>query len=231
MNNKYYEEIKISIKNFLENKEFDKVLKIINEELSMPYIPMGFENFLLKSLEEIPSKNLGNDFTLSLEKVIDLLIQLDGNKENFIELVNQLRKYNLSNSLDDVNYYFIKSQNKRHKIQVFDILCEQNVDIELDYGNPSNTIAIKNNNEFILDRELINSKLDKYPLLIEPSIELLYEIYLTTHTIKENDNKEYADLVIYTISKLFNQKEIQNLVKDKISLKNKIENFKPLHNL
>ncbi len=228
MKNKYYIDIKKTIEKLIDNEEYSKALKLINEELSMPYIPMDFENYLIDNLKRIPAEKIGSDFTLSLEKVVDLLIQLDENKENFNELINQLKKYNLSQNKEEISYFFSKTKNIRNRIKVFDILCESNVDIELEYGNPNKVIAINKNKEFNKDLKVIKNKLQKYPLLIDPAMELLYEIYLSNHININNDKNDYYDLVIFTISRIFKQEEILELIDNMDKLKNKIESFVPL---
>ncbi len=223
-NNKYYEKTKVIIDKLLIDKDFKQALKIVNEELSMPYIPMEFEDYLLKKLEEIPmNKNL-ESFSLSLEKIIDLLIKLDKSQSDLTELISHLKKFNLKNEKDELEYYFHKSENKRNRAMIFELLIEEKADIECDLGNPSKGSSIKNDINYKEDLFKLNEKLIEYPILNEPAINLLNEIYLTKHYNQKIEGN-YFDMVIFTLAKLFEQKELLNLVDDYEKLKEKLENF------
>ena len=227
---KYYDELKNTIDNFISDEKYEKALKLINEELSMPYIPMEFEEFLINRLAKIPSSEMKETFTLSLEKVIDLLIQLDENSEPFIELVNHLSKFNLRNNKEEIEYYFSKSKNKNYRIHFFDLLCEEGIDIELEYGNPSKIQSISSNKNYLNDKEELVNKLDKFPSLVEPAMNLLKDMYLPIYIRKSIDGN-YSDLVLYTLSKIFKQNELALLVKDYNKMKKRLENFKSIDNL
>lgn len=223
-NNKYYEEMRVKINNYLTDKNFNEALKVINEELSMPYIPMEFESFLLKKLDSIPMNENNNLFSLSLEKIVDLLIKLDKSQSDLTELINQLKKFNLREEKDELEYYFHKSENKRNRAMIFELLIEEKADIECQLGNPIRSKSIKEYDNYKKDLSDLNDKLINFPVLNEPAIKLLNEIYLTKHYNQKVDDN-YSDMVIFTLSRLFEQEELLKEINDYNKLKENLENF------
>lgn len=229
MENKYYSEIKTKIKDLIAQEKYNEVTKIINEELSMPYIPMEFEKFLIETLDSLPLGDNENSFSFSLEKIVDLLIKLDESQSDYSDLISQLKKFNLVNEKDELEYYFNKSKNKRNRAMIFELLIKEKADIECEYGNTSTAKSVTESDQYLSDKEEIEKRLDKYQVLIEPSVKLLDEIYLTKHLGQELTGS-YADMVIFTLSKIFGQEELIEDINDFDELKNKLENFKSFEN-
>lgn len=223
--NQYYIDTEIKINEYILEEKFDEALKVINEELSMPYVPMDFEKFLLNAIERVPIGNINDSFSLSLEKIIDLLLKLDKTKTDLSDLIDQLKKFNLKKEKDELEYYFHKSENKRNRAMIFELLIEEKADIECELGNPSKSISVKESENYKADLDKIKDKLMKYPVLQEPGIKLLNEIYLTKH-YNQVLNKYYSDMVIFTLARLFEQQELLDLVDNFDELKKNLENFK-----
>ncbi|NQX83259.1 MAG: hypothetical protein HRS50_00905 [Mycoplasmataceae bacterium] len=230
MENKYYIEIRNKIELFIIKNEYEKALKVINEELSMPYIPIEFEKFLLESLNNIPINDKKSVFNLSLEKILDLLIKLDKSNKDFSELIQHLSKFNLKNEKDELEYYFSKSENKRNRAMIFELLIKEKVDMECEYGNPTKVEPVTESISYLADKEKLKNRLDKIPTLIEPSYRLLDEIYLTKHLGQNLDN-EYIDMILFTLSRIFKDDELVNGIDNYDEIKLKIQNFKSFDNL
>ena len=47
-----------------------------------------------------------------MEKIIDLLIRLDDDKNDYSKLIFQLGKFNLKNNLEEIKYFFQKRKIK-----------------------------------------------------------------------------------------------------------------------
>lgn len=223
--NKYYLDIEKKVNDLIKEESFEQALKIINEELSMPYIPMSFEAFLLETLDKIPMGDSSDAFSLSLEKIVDLLIKLDKSQSDLSELISQLKKFNLKEEKDELEYYFHKSENKRNRAMIFELLIEEKADIECALGNPSKLTPIKESNNYKEDIASLETKLDKHPVLLEPSVKLLNEIYFTTHYGQELKSN-YSDMVLFTLARIFEQEELIELVDDYDTLKENLESFK-----
>ncbi len=230
MENKYYQEQELAIKELIANEKFEEALKSINEELSMPYIPQGFESFLLEAINSIPLSNRNDSYSLSLSKITDLLIKLDKSKNDVSDLIKHMSKFNLNEEKEELEYYFSKSTNTRNRAMVFELLINMKVDIECEYGNPSSSKSITELPNYVEDSLKIEKKLDKYPTFGEITIELLKEIYLTTH-IGQKLEGSYADMVIYTTAQMLKQEDIMELIDDLEDVKNKLESFKSFEHL
>lgn len=232
MENKYYQEQQIVIDKLIQDEKFEEALKIINEELSMPYIPQGFEQFLLDTLNKVPLSSRGDSysFSLSLERIVDLLLKLDKTKNDVSDLIKHISRFNLDNEKEELEYYFSKSTNTRNRAMVFELLIQMKADIECELGNTKTSTSILEHPMYVEDLKKIKDKLDKYPTFIGLVTELLKEVYLTTHVGQELEG-DYADMVIYTAGKILNQEEIINLVGDLNNVKEKLESFKSIENL
>lgn len=229
-NNKYYEEQQKLIKELVLKNEFEKAQKLIDEELSMPYIPSKFEAFLLEQLNKIPLSNRSDNYSLSLDKVIDLLIKLDQTNNDLSDIIKSLSKFNLVNETEELEYYFNKSSNKRNRAMVFELLINMKVDLECQLGNPINSKSILELPDYIEDSLRIENKLQEYPNFIELSIELLKEIYLTKHIGQELEGG-YSDMVILTVGRILEEDNLIELVTDIESVTEKMKSFKSFENL
>lgn len=229
-NNKYYQEQEMLIKELINKKQFDDALKLINEELSMPYTPSKFESFLLESLNNIPLSNRNDSYSLSLSKIIDLLLKLDKTKNDLSDVIKSMSKFNLENEKEELEYYFNKSTNTRNRCMVFELLINMKVDIECQYGNSLKSVSVLETPDYVKDVLKIEEKLSNHPSLVEITIDLLKEIYLTKHMGQKLEG-DFADLVIYTTAKILGREDILELVKDLESIKNKMHSFKSFENI
>ncbi len=229
--NKYYQEKEIEVNELISKSEFEQALKIINEELSMPYIPMKFEEYLMGAMERIPISHRSQEsYSLSLDKIIDLLLKLDKSNNDVRDLISQVSKFNLDNEKDELEYFFNKSTNTRNRSMMFELLIKMKVDIECQLGNPSKSISIIELTKYQNDLKEIKEKLEaNYPEMIYVCEDLLQEIYLTIHAGQKLEGG-FADLVIYTTGKIFEREDILNLVTDLNAVHEKMNTFKTFDN-
>jgi len=230
MNNKYYDQIKLQIQNNINENNYERALNLINKELSMPYIPMAFEEFLLNSLNKIPLKDDGQEYSLTVNKLIDLLIRLDNDKNDYKELISQLNKFNLNLFKDEINYLFENIKSQRNKALIFDILCQQKLDLELEFGNPKNYINYESEEDYLKDREHLRYQLQQFPSLINPGVKLLKEIYLTKY-LGQSLESNYSDIVLYALYKLFDEKSLISSISNIEEVAKKLERFNSIENL
>lgn len=230
MENKYYIEIQNKIEYLINEFKNEEALILIKKELSMPYIPLKFEDFLLKSLEKIPIIGKNDSFTFSLEKIIDLLLKLDKNNNDFSDLISQLTKFNLKNEKNELEYYFSKSKNKRNRAMIFELLIKEKVNLECEYGNPSKLKPVTESENYLFDKAKLKNVLDKNPSLLITALKLLDEIYLTTYIGQKLDG-EYWEIVIFTIFKIFQDKELLTFIEDYEKMRTKLEKFKSFDNI
>lgn len=234
MNKNFYNEQKKIILDLLKNNEYEKALKIINDELNMPYIPREFEKFLLISLNEInPHLNkLNNNYVnFSVEKIVDILIKFDNLKYFSNELINKLDKFNLAKEIDEIDYFFQKVKNKKSIALFFEILIKQKIDVNTPLGNPRKSLSFKEEKNYLSDLKKIDELLDNDLNFREISIDLMNDIYLTKHFNNDLESN-LANLIIYLVGKIFDQKKLLLLVKDDIDeIKKKLINLKTFETL
>ncbi len=230
MSNKYYEEQTASINKNIEEGKFEEAAIQINEELSMPYIPVKFEEYLISALERIPMTNRQDNFRLGLDKVIDLLIKLDKSKSDMTDLINSLEKFNLSAETEELEYYFSNSSNKRNRATLYELLINFKVDIETPLGNPKDSVSVLEDEKYIKDVEKVKLLVDELPEMVEVIVGLVKDIYLTKHLGQELEG-DYAQLAIYTIAKIFEHDQLMNLVEDLDLVKQKMESIKTFDTL
>ncbi len=229
-NNKYYQEQQSVISKLIIDEKFDDALSLINEELSMPYIPRNFETFLVESINKIPLSTRDNSYSLSLDKIVDLLIKLDKTNNDVSDLIKHMSKFNLENEKEELEYYFSKSTNTRNRAMTFELLIKMKVDIECNLGNPSKSTSIEDLEDYRIDVAAIEEKAAGQPQFIEVMIELLKEIYLTKH-VGQSLEGNFADAVICTTGIIFENDDLKELITDLDAVENKLKSFKSFDNL
>ncbi len=229
-NNKYYQEQQLVISKLILDEMFDEALKLINEELSMPYIPRNFESFLVESINKIPLSTRSNSYSLSLEKVIDLLLKLDKSQNDVSDLIKHMSKFNLEQEKEELEYYFNTSTNTRNRAMTFELLIKMKVDIECGMGNPTKSTSVEEMEDYIEDVKAIEEKIANHPEFKEIMIELLKEIYLTKH-VGQSLEGNFADAVICTTGIIFENEELKSLISDIDAVENKLKSFKSFDNL
>ncbi len=229
-NNKYYEEQQRLIDQLVSEDKFEEAHKLIDEELSMPYIPSKFESYLLSTLNKIPLDSRVDGYSISVEKIIDLLIKLDDSKNELSDVIKSLSKFNLNLEKEELEYYFAKSNNKRNRSILFELLIELGIDMDTPLGNPINSSSIMDDANYINDVNIINDKLSDHSNYIEVCVDLLKEIYLTKHIGQELEG-EYAEMVIYTTGKILNEDKLINMIDDLNEVESKMKSFKSFENL
>ena len=128
MNNNYYDDILEKINKALENNENQRALFYIEEEMSMPYIPMEFEEQLIE-LQKRCKAGMHDDRThLSDEEIIEYL---NGSPLKQIMAVNALNDKNIREYLDVVETYLKGEGDVKAKVLLINTLMEQDITEEL----------------------------------------------------------------------------------------------------
>ena len=129
-----------------------------------------------------------------------------------------------------MEYYFHKSNNKRNRAMIFELLINEKADIECEYGITSESVSIREFSGYKEDLESINKNLKYSEMLNHQAIKLLDEIYLTKH-VGQKIYPPYSDMVLYTIAKIFNEDKLIDQITDLEKMKEKLETFKPFDKL
>ncbi|WP_027063164.1 DUF3196 family protein [Mesoplasma seiffertii] len=110
----FYEEIIIEITELIDKKDYDQAMSIINQELSMPYVPAEVELKLLQLKKQII--DLSDDLikrsgaqTFSIE---DIQAMLNNDKDTIAQTIaiNNIEKINIRLILEDIKKYLLNPQ-------------------------------------------------------------------------------------------------------------------------
>ena len=128
MNKNYYDEVLDTLKELYEKKEYLKAQSIIEEELSMPYIPLDFEKELNNIAKDIKASVKSKDIILDDEMLEEYL---GGDDYRQILAINYLDSMNLRNYLPLINKYLIGNGNRECKCLLISSLIDQEINEEI----------------------------------------------------------------------------------------------------
>lgn len=142
----YYVKLVNNIENLISKKEFDTVKQIIEEELSMPYIPENIE-FKLKEIFSLIEER--EEITKVISDETELANLLKGTVEQQLSAINSFTKLNARNYYEIINDYFKASPRSELAGLLIDILINQGINEEFTY--------IKDNVEYVfIPKQLLN---------------------------------------------------------------------------
>ena len=130
----YYEDILKEVDAFVENKNYQKAYAILEEELSMPYIPKEYEQRLIDLYNLCRSEVKTSTTQAYTEEDIERLLK--GSLDEQFLAIEQIRKSNIRNHLDVIREYLSDHPHYLIRSYLIEALMEQNVSdeftIELD---------------------------------------------------------------------------------------------------
>lgn len=205
----YYDEILVKIDNLIKNSDFDTALKVITNELNMPYVPKDIDDKLNSILKDLPKDD--NTKTLSIDE-IEKFLYLD--KEKQLIAVEALNRLNLRDHLDICNKYLEGDGFINAKVLLIDSLINQDISEELHMVNegleynfiPKYVITPIESLGYKGALKLISDTFMKEPSKLELAKSLLYKECLMALPINydENDAPLLANKVISFIEEAFN---------------------------
>lgn len=175
----FYEKLINDIENLIEEEKDERAIALINEELSMPYVPRDIEEKLHMLLDKI--SNQGNDVNyVSDEKLIKLL---DGDKNQQLIGVDTLDKRNLRDYLDIVEKFLMEDKFVNAKVLLIDSLVKQEINCDLQVlkegevisFNPSKLKSIDKTEEYKLGIRILDDKYMKEPSKMYLAVKVLNE--------------------------------------------------------
>lgn len=193
--------------------EKEKAIEKLKEELSMPYIPLEYENKFVSLYNELTFKEseARNEFILNEEQIIDILI--NSKEDDMISLmIMQLANMNIRKFLPFIND-FLKSENKNiYKLMLLDILKSQAINQDFEFinnkktynVNPSKYVDIFERDDYLYIDNLLKSKLEtKYPDLYNSCKEVLflYLCYIWPNVVIDKDKIALA--INYYVNSLY----------------------------
>jgi len=185
----YYDIVAIYVSILMKLEEDELAIKVLEDELEMPYIPYKYEVQFNASYDELLKKRMANNKVhsaydlLSDEELKKALYDCFDNNE-FIILLSQLETRNIRRFLDVLEDFLISDKIKQNsKTIILELLKSQDV---------SKKVKIKNKNQ------LIEINLDEIPNVLEQE-----EIGLILNKINEIENPDDPNYMIYSQDVLF----------------------------
>ena len=216
----YYKKTLKTIEDLINNGNEAKALGIIDEELSMPYLPMDFE----KELRELKLGLKKSEESHLLSSENELRRLLNGSLEQQMAALNNLKALNCRNYIQLLSEFFIKAPDARVAGLLIDILIAQGITKEFAYlkadklltfqaaklCHPYEVPAFHNCNKEI--HKLLD---DNYPQERQMAEDLLlyYSYVILPDNIKVQDSKPLAEAVVYQVFlALDNLKTVETMV-------------------
>ncbi len=204
----YYDIIAIYVSVLMDLEEDDLAIKVLEDELEMPYIPYKYEVQFNASYDELLKRRMAkNDVhsaydLLSDDELKNALLSTEDNNE-FIILLSQLETRNIRRFLAILEDFLLSNKIKQNaKTIILELLKAQDVNKE---------IKVKNKNE------IISINLNNLPNVLEQ--ENIIKILNKINELEENDDLNYynyAQDVLFSYAgaiypNLINDKNINNI--------------------
>ncbi|AEM68732.1 Protein of uncharacterised function (DUF3196) [Mycoplasma putrefaciens] len=204
----FYDELLENINDAIDQKNYENALKLINNELSMPYIPTDVEKKLLKLLKVIRNKQK-EQLNLKTESYDFYKIKSLLNSDDYLQQLlafKHLKTINIKLLLDDIKQFLIDKKNKNeNKTLLLMTLAELEFDFDFKVIKNKqyliNPVKIDFNyiDQKLLEIEELISKIitDKNPSFIVMAKQVLYYFYFDNFPdVKLEDVVEIAIAVV-----------------------------------
>lgn len=176
----YYDDILKRIDQLIDNKEYEKAISTLKEELSLAYIPKDFEKTFKDRLNSISGLVDHGVKTISDEELISYL---KSSYEKQLIAVNLLDSKNLRDYLDIVEDFLVGKGLKNAKVLLIDSLIRQeisesikaNID-DMDYEFiPKYLLTPENTDGYLEAKKKLDDYYSKEPSKLKIALDLLYK--------------------------------------------------------
>ena len=175
----YYEELIKNIEELISSNKLDEARKLINEELSLPYIPKDIEEKLLIYSDTLKENSRVRN-SLDDDEIVEYLLSKD---EKQLIAVDTLSKKNLRDYIDVCEEFLKGNGNVNAKALLIDSLIRQSINYDFIYVNnslllkfnPVNLQIIEETDGFIEASKAISDNYFKDPSKIQLGLQLLFK--------------------------------------------------------
>ena len=129
----YYDEIIEKIELLINEQKNDQALKILNEELSISYVPREYEEKLIKLKNKIePEKEQKRKSLFSREELLTIVNEYEKHDINFlVDICNGFEEYNWNGFEKELEKIFnLKNLDSKIKSVIYNNLVVQNMNYE-----------------------------------------------------------------------------------------------------
>lgn len=206
----YYEVLGYVINTLIIKEDFDTALDLLNEELSMPYIPQNYEEIINNLYDDVISLkqlylNENNHYLIYSEDNVKEILESDNNYHNLSDIVVNLDKYNLRNLVKSIELFLKRDVSNVLKSIVLEEFLKQEItqsvivikdSLEFEYLPASNTYVEDNENyQKLID--LLIKHLDKTPSFLEMALAIVNKYVYIIYPLTIDDDEVY--LLSYVI--------------------------------
>lgn len=212
--NKFYDIMIIYLNSLINIGEKEKALKLVKEELSMPYIPMNFEDKFLEIYKEVAYiEKEGKEFNLSREKIEEIL-KLEEDKNLIILAIVDLCKLNIRDFFDCISTFFKRNVKNVFKVMLVDAMRGQGVNSEFILVNkgkeykviPSLCENVLESKDYIYIRKIVEDRIGNKEINICSNVLENLMLYLSDIYPNNVDEEEYETIACalqYYVSKMY----------------------------
>ena len=193
----YYDEIIRQIQELIDNGEYDEAKRLIQNELSISYVPRDVDEKLRELFRAINVS--AHEYKPLNDETIEEYLYKDDNYQ--LIAVSELDKKNLRDYIDLCEDYLLSDGFENAKALLIDSLIRQEVNYEFEYKdssfNPSKITKVGESEGFLSALEAIQDKFMKNPSMSQLAIELLYKEVLMAlpKTYNRQEGIELADKI------------------------------------
>ena len=151
---KFYDVMIIYLYSLIKSNNKEKALKLVKEELSMPYIPALYEERFKEIYRELSYKEKeAKEFVLSRDKIREIL-ENNEDKNIIILAIVEMCKLNIRDFIDSIQIFFSRKLRNIYKVMIIDALRSQGVNFVFDLNNEGEIIKINpSTSENVLESE------------------------------------------------------------------------------
>lgn len=211
---KFYDIMIVYLNSLINIGEKEKALKLVKEELSMPYIPMNFEDKFLEIYKEVAYiEKEGKEYNLSREKIEEILC-VEEDKNLIILAIVELCKLNIRDFFMCISEFFKRDVKNVYKVMLIDAMRGQGVTNEFVLFNkgkeykviPSFCENVLESNAYIYIRKILEDKVGiKDVNICSSALEnlMLYLSDIYPAFVDEDDYNSIACTLHYYVSKMY----------------------------
>ena len=214
--NKFYEIMIIYLHSLINVGDKEKALKLVKEELSMPYIPMDYEGKFLEIYKEVAYiEKEGKEYNLSRDKIEEILC-VEEDKNLIILAIVELCKLNIRDFFDSISEFFKRNIKNIYKVMLIDALRGQGVNKDFvvlnnneEYKvNPLYSENVLESKAYIYIRKILEDKIgSKEVTICSMALEnlMLYLSDIYPRCLDEDEYGMVACVLHYYVSKMYDE--------------------------